>query len=218
MTKKTTRKTTKNNSKKAKKQVKTKIIIKKSPASIPLPGPIFPEQAIQNIITYVKAGPKEMPFKEEYIPIILKLMSEGVGLITVAAVIGVSYSVFYKWSKKNKVAKEIIKQGKLLEEAWWTEQGRRNLYNKDFNHVLFMMNMSNRFNWATNKGKVEKKIDKHTVHRLEGSAEITHRVKEEYKREPDKASEVLRILKGSGFFTKPDPVRGTTDNSDTETN
>jgi hypothetical protein len=47
----------------------------------------------------------------------------------------------------NQEFSETIKEARDKCEAWWEQQGRVNLKDKDFNATLFMMNMVNRFKW-----------------------------------------------------------------------
>ena len=44
--------------------------------------------------------------------------------------------------------KEIVDYGRLMARAWWDAQGRINLFNKQFNTSLWVINMKNRFGWS----------------------------------------------------------------------
>lgn len=193
----------------------TKVIVSK-PVYTPIrPKEIFPEETIKNIITYRKRGPSELTYKPEYTEMILRGMAQGMTIESVCAYIGVSKSVLSGWCKKNKEIKEIIKLGKELSEAWWTEQGRQNIFNRDFNHVLWMMNMSNRFKWSTNNGKVvAAHLHKHQ-HKHEHTLE--EKIKDANK-QPERVASVISILAKSGALTKPEPARRIRDTSDSEAN
>lgn len=203
---------------KAAKASNSVIIVKPAPLDPlqPVNTPMFPEESIKKIITYVKSGRKPTEFKPEYVEQILTLMSQGMGIESVCLQMGISYNVMLYWRKNNKDINELIKFGKELEKAWWIEQGRRNIYNKDFNHVLWMMNMSNRFKWATNRGKVEGKIAKLNLHKVEGKIEVEEKMKN-VNRQPERITTVISILAKSGAFIKPEPVKRISDSSDSET-
>ena len=60
--------------------------------------------------------------------------------------------------------KEVVDFGRELAKGWWLEQGRVNLTNKQFNAVLWHMNMKNRYGWSdktevTNKDAVNMSAD-----------------------------------------------------------
>lgn len=87
---------------------------------------------------------------------VLDLMAEGASIAVVARELGVCKDTIYAWEKDESKAafSDAIKRGRELSEAWWSERGRLELYNSKFNHVLWYMNMKNRFGWSD---KVEQK-------------------------------------------------------------
>jgi hypothetical protein len=196
----------------------TKIIIKKEKPLNTIPSisnvPIFPQSSVNAIITYLKKGRPETEFKAEYAEQILIMMSQGMGIETVCLYLGVTCDVMRKWRKNNKNIDSLIKYGKQLEKQWWLEQGRLNIYNKDFNHVLWMMNMSNRFDWNTNKKEVNGKVAHAHLHKHEVALQA--KVKE--SNDEDRMSNVLSILSKSGAFIRKEPVRRIETDIDTKTN
>ena len=44
---------------------------------------------------------------------------------------------------------ELVEYGLMLSAAWWEEQGRINLRNKDFNTSLWLANVKARLGWGT---------------------------------------------------------------------
>lgn len=80
---------------------------------------------------------------------VIELMSEGASLAEVAADIGVSRETMNRWSKDDEKPEfcDAIKKGVELSEAWWLSEGRTSLRDNHFNHVLWYMNMKNRFGW-----------------------------------------------------------------------
>ncbi len=59
-----------------------------------------------------------------------------------------SNNLWDRWMKEEADFWETIKKGRMLSEAWWENQGRTNLTNKDFKATLWYINMKNRFGWS----------------------------------------------------------------------
>lgn len=94
-----------------------------------------------------KGRPKKEPtdlvnYNEETI---ISLYKEGASDVEIKAKIEISNDLFYRLLDENKQFSETIKKGRQLSQAWWEEQGRVNLKESKFNHVLWYMNMKNRF-------------------------------------------------------------------------
>jgi hypothetical protein len=74
-------------------------------------------------------------------------MAEGASITECAAEIRVSKQTIYNWAEEHPEFLDSLNEGRALCEAWWERQGRENLKDKDFNHVLWYMNMKNRHGW-----------------------------------------------------------------------
>jgi transposase-like protein len=123
---------------------------------------------------------------------IIEWMEEGLSIKEVAANMGISRRTLYHWidPESNTYKPELhetIEFGKELSEAWWLKQGRENLNNKNFHAVLYMMNMSNRFDW-TRKDKIE--TNSNTSHTEKKVVEVN--ITGEY------AENIVKILRDSG--------------------
>lgn len=88
---------------------------------------------------------------------LLSLYGEGGSDVEAAKVLGITYARFQQMYLEHPAFAEIIDNCRTLAHAWWVSQGRRNLWNKDFNTPLWTFNMKNLYLWAD---KSEIKDDK----------------------------------------------------------
>lgn len=80
--------------------------------------------------------------------VILSLMTEGASIIEICVELGISKDLHYRWLKDEPEYSDAIKKGIAASEAWWMKNGRIGMFmGKEFNHVLWYMNMKNRFGW-----------------------------------------------------------------------
>lgn len=73
---------------------------------------------------------------------------EGASDVEIARLLGITISRFHEAYEKNDAFAQFVDSGRTLQTAWWYEQGRKNLWNKNFNTALYNFNMKNRFGWA----------------------------------------------------------------------
>jgi len=142
-------------------------------------------------------------YKPIYCQKIIMLMAEGKSKTTAAVELGVEKGTLLAWAAKNPEFLFAIKKAEQLSQRWWEEVGRANIGNKQFNAVLYMMNMSNRFGWSRSQeggageesieDAVKSKVIKH---------EHTHRHEVNIgERTNEHLASVLRILAESGALT-----------------
>ena len=93
------------------------------------------------------AGGRPTKYKPEYCEEIVEYMRDGKSLAEFAAYIDVDHDTINNWAKKYSEFFGAKKRAIKLSEAWWTAQGREALRDREFNHVLWYMNMKNRFGW-----------------------------------------------------------------------
>lgn len=73
---------------------------------------------------------------------------EGASDIEVCDALGISKAIFDSEYRDNAVFRELVDIGRLAQTAFWYRVARKNLNNKQFNNVVWMFNMKNRFGWA----------------------------------------------------------------------
>jgi hypothetical protein len=108
-------------------------------------------------------GYKALP--QDWEEVLLGMYAEGASDIEIMRQIwdwrgSFSKDLWERWIKEEVKFKEVIEAGKILSQAWWEMNGRKNIGNKGFNSVLWYMNMKNRFGWADtqnieHKGSIE---------------------------------------------------------------
>lgn len=146
---------------------------------------------IDNYVDEQKLG-QPNKYKPEYCLDVVKKMATGASILEIACDLGFSRNRLYLWAKKYPEFKLAMEIGKQLSEGWWEKQGRLNLENKNFNHVLWLMNMSNRFGWRTSANLAKVEVEsKHTDEKI---------LKIEMPDE--KAAKVLKILHDAGGIEK----------------
>jgi len=149
-------------------------------------------------------GGRPTKYRPEMCVQAIQSLSTGQGMLETACHLKVLHETMSDWAKIYPRFSVAIKIGRQLCELWWRNQGRLNMHNKNFNHILWHMNMSNRFNW---KHKVE------SDETIKGETTVTHKhVIEQMAKRPDKeVAEVLEILsRYSQSGAKVEKTPGTT--------
>lgn len=129
---------------------------------------------------------------------IIQAMSVGKGLLDAACDINVLYDTVRRWRKEFPEFSVAVNIGKKLCESWWREMGRNAVgYGaSNFNATLWMMNMTNRFNWVRKDERTET---------VKGESVVKHQhkhvVEEIAKRSSEHTAEVVRILVESGVLS-----------------
>jgi hypothetical protein len=58
-------------------------------------------------------------------------------------------NMFYSWSRRIPLFRDIVEIGALYKKAWWLSQGRKNIGDNKFNTPLYIRMMSNLFHWTS---------------------------------------------------------------------
>ena len=92
-----------------------------------------------------KTAGREKPYDPALGERVLALMAEGASQAEVARELGVSRSLWYRWREQSPAFAAVVEEGLWRAQGWWERQGRVSLGVREFNHVLWMMNVKNRF-------------------------------------------------------------------------
>lgn len=99
-------------------------------------------------------GGRPTKYKPEYCDKVVAHMKDGGSMHEFAREIEVHIDTLYEWMKVHEEFSEAVKKGKSFSQGWWMGIARRSLFTNNFNHVLWYMNMKNRFGWR-DKQEVE---------------------------------------------------------------
>lgn len=72
----------------------------------------------------------------------------GASDMEICKILRMTYSEFQEKYDSNLAFRKVVDIGRMMQQAWWLEQGRHNIHNSKFNTSLWMFNMKNRFGWA----------------------------------------------------------------------
>ena len=81
-------------------------------------------------------------------------MAEGHSKTVVACCLGITKETLYAWARTRPEFSDAIKKGEELSLAWWEEQGRASLRDRNFNTAVWQINMRNRLGWDRNVQQV----------------------------------------------------------------
>lgn len=116
-------------------------------------------------------------YRPEYCAVVIRLMRKGSSIAELARKFDCAISTIYEWIDKNPDFSYAIKKGIGLSQGWWEKNGRINLHEKSFNHILWMMNMRNRFRADWSEKQEEKHEDKKDE--INADRELLHKCKTE---------------------------------------
>ncbi len=98
--------------------------------------------------------------------------------------------LYDRFIKEYPEFKAIVDRGRAIAEAWWTRQGRVHLDEKEFNHIMWYMQMKNRFGWRDTIEQI-KKLEKRKFAKQQKSADWIKEHKPPEKRGPGRPKKTL---------------------------
>lgn len=112
-------------------------------------------------------GGRPTKYKPEMCDDVVKMGSDGMGLVEISTKLGISFETFTVWRREKKEFSDAIKESIRQCQAWWEAKGREATFGgvEGFNATSYIFQMKNRFrdDWR----------DKHEHDvKVEGSIEI----------------------------------------------
>ena len=100
-------------------------------------------------------------YKLEYCDQLVKHMSKGYSFETFARKIKKSKQTLYTWSKQHPEFLDAKKKGETYCKYFWEDIGIKGMKGeiKNFNAVLWIVNMKNRFGWCNTPVQNDEPID-----------------------------------------------------------
>ena len=164
---------------------------------------IINNDEIENIKLEIKELLKNLPeveknkigrpskYRSKYCLNVIDYMSRGLSKNSVACKLGIAVKNMTEWSKHYPEFHMALKIGEQLSKHWWEEVGRLNIYNKNFNSTLYMMQMQNRHGWTRRlDGNIHASIENVNTERKEVILKI--------ERSDEHVGKVLEILHRNG--------------------
>lgn len=117
------------------------------------------------------SGGRPTKYDPELCGKVVALGRDGYTLTEIAAELDVARQTLYNWQEEHPEFLDALTRAKDLAEAWWSKEGRKGIWSRDFNASAYRLQMANRFDWG----------DK-SSHELTGadggplSVEVTHRI------------------------------------------
>lgn len=101
-------------------------------------------------IPAVLANPVGRPsrYKPDLCEQVTQWFRDGDSKCEVAYKLNIDEQTLYDWSKKYPEFAQAVKKGTNASKGWWMNIAKDNLMNRNFNAVLWYMNMKNRFGWT----------------------------------------------------------------------
>lgn len=111
------------------------------------------------------------------------LYAEGGSDVEVARLMELSETEFYQFEHDHPAFATFLAKGRTLAKAWWYEQSRRNVRNKEFNTSLYNFAMKNRYGWA-DKVDTNDTTDKDPVNLDQLKGQLDSALKKLSKKDP----------------------------------
>lgn len=118
------------------------------------------------------------------------LYAQGASDVEVARLMELSETEFYQFEQDHPAFATFLAKGRTLAKAWWYEQHRSNLRNKEFNTSLYNFAMKNRFGWA-DKVDTNDTTDKDPVNLDQAKAQLDSALKKLMKKDPVLARSIV---------------------------
>lgn len=90
----------------------------------------------------------------------------GASDMEICKILRMTYSEFQNKYETTPAFRKVVDIGRMMQQAWWLEQGRQNLANNKFNTPLWAFNMKNRFGWADKTETVNQDVGPQSLDEL----------------------------------------------------
>jgi len=96
-------------------------------------------------------------YKFEYCEKLLEHMAEGFSFESFGAIVITAKQTLYNWAENHEEFMYAKKIGECLSMYWWEREGKKGLQGvyKNFNPVVWVFSMKNRFGWRDRQEIVE---------------------------------------------------------------
>lgn len=103
---------------------------------------------MDRVVTSLMTTPNTTKASNDWVSKMTSSYKEGMSDVEVCREIDITMKTFNEMYHENEGFKKLVDYGRMLSNAWWMEQGRKNLWNREFSTSLWNFNMKNRFGWA----------------------------------------------------------------------